>query len=190
MKRHLLPLTLLILSLLLAGCLTVFVPVDTPTPAPTTILLPTSAPSVAPIQSVTPEVTQSQAAPLCAVDPLVTSCAAPKVEERAKYCFEKLPYTQFAMAPGITFEAVEPGLKCADQGIRGGEQVIACTGQNLYSYTMKVCNAACVASAALTVDAAKCAEGFGYSSSANCCWPIPAEDAGCVLVKVDIGTCK
>jgi hypothetical protein len=135
-------------------------------------------------------VTQTQPAQLCAVDPLVTSCAAPKVEERAKYCFEKLPYTQFAMAPGVTFEPVDPGLKCADQGIRNGEQVIACTGQNLYSYTLKVCNAACTAASALTVDASKCAEGYGYSSEANCCWPIPKEDAGCTLVKVDIGTCR
>lgn len=186
MKR--IPFVAVILSVLLAGCITVFEPVATPTAAPTEILLPTNVPTQEPVQSVVPP-TESQSVPLCTVDPLYTACAAPKVEQRDKYCVEKAPYNQYATAPGITFEAVEPGLKCADQGLRNGEQVIACTGQGLTSYTLKVCNAACSPSA-LTVDAAKCPDGYGYSAEASCCWPVPATDAGCVFIKVDIGACK
>lgn len=186
MKHSFLTLILLILFAFLTGCTTIFVPVDTPTPAPTAILLPTSAPSATAAQSVA---TTSQFAPTCAADPLVTACALPKVDERDKYCIEKIPYTQFATAPGVTFEAVDPGLKCTDQGIREGSRVIACTGTPLFSYSLKICSSSCNASA-LTVDAAKCPTGSGYSADAGCCWPMPSADAGCVLVKVNISACK
>ncbi|MBV6396340.1 MAG: hypothetical protein HFACDABA_01938 [Anaerolineales bacterium] len=174
-------------SLLLTGCLTVFVPVETPTPTPTAQPTAAGAPTMPPITAAAPP-TQAQSAPVCSVDPLVASCAAPQVEERSKYCVEKYPYVQFAVEPGVTFESLSPDMKCSDQGIRGGDQVIACTGQYLIAYDMKVCSAACSASALIVDD--RCAQGYGFSADAGCCWPLPTDDAGCVLVKVNIGACR
>jgi len=175
------------ISLLLTGCLTIFVPVGTPTSAPTAPQPAATAPIMPPATAV-PLPTQAQSAPICSVDPLISSCAAPQVEERSKYCVEKYPYVQFAVEPGVTFESLSPDMKCSDQGIRGGDQVIACTGQYLIAYDMKVCKAACSASA-LSVDD-RCAQGYGFSPEAGCCWPLPTDDAGCVLVKVNIGACR
>ena len=186
MKQLLHALSMFVL-LLLTGCLTVFVPVSTPTPVSTALDLPLPAPTVV-IETAPPAPTQNQLAPICSVDPLVTSCAVPNVEERDKYCVEKYPYVQFAMAPGMTFESLNPELKCSDQGIRGGDQVIACTGQPLYAYDIKICSASCSASA-LIVDG-RCTQGYGYSADAGCCWPLPTTDAGCILVKVNIGACR
>ncbi len=186
MKHYSFAIALVALSILLTGCLQVFEPVATATPPPTAIALPTQVP---PTQPILLEPTATQFAAVCSVDPLIASCALPEVEERAKYCVEKHPYVQFAMAPGVTFESLDPALKCADQGIRGGEQMIACTGETLIAYDMKVCNAACNPSA-LQADPTKCAEGYGYSPEAACCWPMPADDAGCVLVRVNVGACR
>ena len=189
MKRNVFAATIFLFALLLTGCLSVFEPVPTSTPPPTAIPLPTLAPTQAQVATLPLSTEESQLASVCSVDPLIASCAVPKVEERDKYCVEKLPYVQFAMAPGVTFESLDPTLKCADQGLRGGEQVIACTGQPLIAYELKICNAACNASA-LQVDPARCADGFGYSPEAGCCWPMPTDDAGCVIVQVNISACR
>lgn len=191
MKRTLfLALVFVTVSLLLSSCLTVFVPVDTPTPGPTTIELPTLAPtSSLPLETAAPASTQLQSAPMCAVDPLVTSCASPTVEQRDKFCVKKYPYVLVAAPPGVTFEPATAGLKCTDEGIRGGDQIISCTGPDLLSYNLKVCNAACSVSL-LDTASGKCPTGYGYAAEGGCCWPVPATDAGCILFKVDIGTCN
>lgn len=191
MKRTLvLALAILASSLVLSACLTVFVPVSTPTPGPTAIELPTLAPtSSLPLQTAAPAATSSQFAQMCAVDPLVTSCAVPPVEQRDKFCVKKYPYVLIAAPPGVTFEPASPGLKCTDEGLRGGEQIISCTGPELFSYNLKVCNAACNASA-LDTAGGKCPAGYGYAVEGGCCWPVPTTDAGCVLFKVDVGTCN
>lgn len=191
MKRALIPtLILMILSVFLSGCLTVFVPVSTPTPGPTAIELATLAPTSAlPLETAASASTQVQTAPMCAVDPLVTSCAAPTVEQRDRFCVKKYPYALIAAPPGVTFEPATVGLKCTDEGIRNGDQIISCTGPELLSYNLKVCNAACNAFL-LDTTSGKCSTGYGYSAAAGCCWPVPTDDAGCILFKVDIGSCN
>jgi len=180
----------LLLALVLSGCqFSVFEPVPTSTlPPPTALPASTQAPTQEPLQTLAIP-TDSPLASVCSVDPLISTCAVPKVEERDKYCVEKLPYVQFAMAPGVTFEPLSPELKCNDQGIRGGEQVIACTGQTLIAYDLKICNSACKGSS-LVADPSKCADGFGFSPDAGCCWPMPTDDQGCVIVKANIGACR
>lgn len=183
-------LALLTLSVLLSGCLTVFVPVSTPTPGPTAIPLPTLAPTIAsPLETALPASSQQPSAPMCAVDPLVTSCAAPAVEQRDKFCVKKYPYVLIAAPPGVTFEPATEGLKCTDEGLRGGDQIISCTGPELLSYNLKICNATCNASL-LDTTSGKCAAGYGYSAEGGCCWPVPVNDSGCILFKVDVGTCN
>lgn len=184
-----LPSIALLAVLVLSGCLSVFVPVETAAPALSTS---TNVPPV--IQSVVPVTalaTSAQSAPLCASDPLASACSAPVAEERDKFCVKKVPYTQIVMPVGTTFEPVDPLLICVDEGIRGGMQVITCRSPQInYSYDLKVCNSACSANSALAVDTGQCSQGYGYSAANSCCWPVPTTDAGCALFKVDIGTCQ
>jgi len=192
MPKISLPTVALLAVFFLSGCLSVFVPVETAAPVQPTVSSPTRAPSV--IQSVVPAATldtASQSAPLCATDPLISACSAPLAQERAKFCVKKIPYTQIAMPVGTTFEPVDPLLQCTDEGIRGGMQVITCRSiQTNYSYDLKVCNSACSAASALTVGTGQCSDGYGYSASGACCWPMPTTDSGCALFRVDIGTCQ
>lgn len=189
MKRSILFSIFIVLSLLLSGCLSVFVPVDTPTPGPTALTFPTPAPTQDALQTALPQTTAVTSAAMCQVDPLVTSCSSPKTEIRDKFCVKKYPYVLVASQPGVTFEPASEGLKCTDEGLRGGEQIISCTGPELLSYNLKVCNATCSASL-LDTASGKCPSGYGFSAEAGCCWPVPAQDSGCVLIKVDMGTCN
>ncbi len=185
MKSYAFPITMLVLTFTLAGCITVFVPANTPTPLPT-ILLPTNPP---PIQPATPSATSPQSAPLCAADPLVSACAVPKAEERDKFCVKKVPYVLIAMSPGTKFDPADSGLICTDEGLRSGEQMASCTGKPLTTYDLKICSSACTAGATLMAGTAQCPEGYGYNSAGNCCWPMPAPDAGCILFEVNVGAC-
>ena len=181
---------LLILSVFaLSACSSVFVPVATPTLAPPPIL-PAATNPPPPIQPVVASPTTLQSAPMCTADPLAAVCTPPLVEERDKFCVKKIPYALLALPVGSTFQPAQAGLTCTDEGIRDGMQMVSCSGTRLYSYQLKVCNPACSAAAPLTANASQCPAGYGYSAGANCCWPMPAPDAGCQLFKVDIGTCE
>lgn len=184
MKGNFTLVSVFVLTFMLTGCVTVFVPVDTPTPAPTAIILSTNPP---PTETLIPSPTSVQFAPFCSVDPLVTTCSAPKVKTLGKSCNKKIPYTLVALPPDATFEIVETGLTCKDEGLRAGERNISCTGQELVSFDLKVCNPACFA-ASLETDTGQCPDGYGYSSAAGCCWSASA-DTGCVTYQVDIGGC-
>jgi hypothetical protein len=188
MKPTIPAITLLTLSLLLVGCVSVFVPVQPPVTqtALPTVLLPTNPPP--PVQSVVPPTASS--APLCTADPLAAVCTPPTLEERDRHCTKKIPYTFLVIPPGSTWEPVESGLQCGDEGVRGGMQMISCTGQNLYSYDLKVCNSTCSAGATLMAGTAQCPDGYGYHPAGNCCWPMPAPDFGCKVYTVNIGTCE
>ena len=175
---------LFILSVLaLSACNSIFVPVPTLTPAPTAILLPTNP---LPIASPT---ASAQSAPLCSLDPLAEACMPPFVEALDKFCVEKMPYVLLALPVGSTFQPADAGLTCTDEGVRDGAQMVSCTGQHLISYNLKVCNSTCSAAAPLASRTGQCPESYGYNSGGNCCWPMPAPDAGCILFKVDVGTC-
>lgn len=188
MKSTFALIVLFVLSLLvLSACNSVFVPVPTLTPAPTAIPLPTNPP---PIQPVAASPTASvQAAPLCNADPLAEACMPPFIEERDKFCVEKVPYVLIALPVSSTFQPAESGLTCTDEGVRDGVQMVSCTGARLNSYNLRVCNPACSAAAPLATGTGQCPDGYGYNSGGNCCWPMPAPDAGCFLFKVDVGTC-
>lgn len=185
MKNYYYLLSVLVLSLMLTGCVTVFVPVDTPTPPPTAIILVTLPP---PADTPTALPTKVQPAPICSVDPRAAACSAPTAEELSKSCIKKVPYTLLALSPSATFEVVEKGLTCKNEGLHAGQQQVSCSGQQLYSYDLKVCDPACSAPALVT-GTGQCSDGYGYSASASCCWPTSALEPGCVIYKVDIGAC-
>lgn len=176
--------SLFIFAAFLTGCITVFVPVPTPTPVPTAILLPTlPSPTVVVIPTTT-----SPQAPVCAVDPLAGACSLPTGGLLNKNCIKKVPYTFLGFTAGSTLEIADPALVCKDEGLRGGIQQFSCTGQELTSYNIKVCNPTCTVMLESGTD--RCEEGYGYSAQAGCCWPLSDVKPGCIEYKVDIGGCQ
>jgi len=194
MKRNFNPVVLLVIACLSIACLTVVASVVTLTPAPTATrlsILP-SQPGVvvpSPTSIIVPSPTLVQIAPLCTVDPLAGACPTPTVRTQSKFCVKKLPYTLLEIPPGATFESMDTGMTCKDEGLHGGVHQVSCTGQQLYSFELKVCDTACSA-AQLKTGTGQCPDGYGYSAGAGCCWPTSALEAGCVIYKVDIGACQ
>jgi hypothetical protein len=147
-----------------------------------------AAPTAEPEQ---PAATMQTFAPACQA---ATSCAAPDLKDTDAantFCVEKIPYTNFNVMPGTTFEALDPSgeLKCQDSGtVVDGKNVITCTGKQLWTYELKFTNSACAASA-LTTGTGQCQDGLGYDAAQNCCAPLAATDTGSVTVKVNMGAC-
>ena len=165
--------------------LTAMAPTFTPTPltptptplGPTATLQPTSIP-------VTETASAVPFAPACAVG---IAIPVPLVKETNKICIEKKPYTAISIPEGASFDPLDPSqLTCVKERSSDGKTLISCTGQELFSYDLKVCVPPVVSSA----DAGKCAEGELFESANQCCLAPPAEGAGCTIFKVDLRACE
>jgi hypothetical protein len=132
---------------------------------------------------------QPQYAPICQT--AATGCQPPEVEMLDnKYCVKKIPYAIMSVPAGTTYESLDPDMKCQDQEHSDGSLRITCSsGEELWSYNLKLCNGACAAPA-LDMNSGQCQQGYGYDAANGCCAPpAPSGDAGCVVYQVDIGAC-
>jgi serine/threonine-protein kinase len=148
---------------------------------------PTLAPSQtseAPVLASAP--TQPEFAPFCQAAP--TTCDVPAANVLDKFCVQKVPYTLMSFPEGTTFEVVTSGFTCTDEGLRDGNQMVSCSGPELISFDLKVCNSACTTE---TVSAdGQCPQGYGYDSAQQCCAAAPAPDSGCTVIRVDLRDCS
>jgi len=149
---------------------------------PTQVTSPTSE---APVLVTAPS--QPQLAPFC--QDAATTCDAPVANVRDKFCSNKVPYTLMAFPEGTSFEVITPGFTCSDEGLRDGNQMVSCSGPELYSFDLKVCNTACNSIGTDSADG-QCPEGYGYDSAQQCCAAVPAPDSGCIVLKVDLRDCS
>ena len=151
-----------------------------PQVTPTAVVL-TSTPTLVPA-------TESVASAL----PFAPACAAgiviptPVVKETNKVCVTKIPYTAISVPEGAKFEALNPKLTCAIETTSNGISIISCTGQQLFSYDLKVCVPPVVASA----DLGKCTQDSVFDSANQCCVVPPPNGAGCIIFKVDLRSCQ
>jgi hypothetical protein len=179
---------------------TVFASACGGSPAPATQAAPPPvnvAPTQPPVQAVAPTQQQAAAAPAQNFAPAcqaAVSCSAPEVkdiEAANTFCVEKIPYTNISLAPGTTFEALDPKgeLKCKDSGtVVNGKNIITCTGKQLWTYDLKVTNTSC-ASNSLATGTGQCPDGSGYDTAQNCCAPLTNDGGGSVTIKVNMGAC-
>lgn len=165
-------------------------PTEMPTQVPV-VVPPTAVPTVpAPIEPVLPSPTpEAQYAPFCQPGGVPSQCAAPVAEAIDKFCSKKIPFTLIKAPPGSTFEELTPGFNCTDGGVRSGSLMITCSGTELNSFDLKICNPACGSTTGVT-DTGQCPQGYGYDAAQQCCAAaLPEGEAGCIKLKVDIGTC-
>ncbi len=157
-----------------------------PTPAIETVVVVVTATSQ---PELSPSPTETEAAPaLCAVEPGATVCEIPDAEIRDEFCINKVPYILMVFPKGTSFSVEDKGFTCTDEGIRGGEQMVSCYGPELFSFDLKVCNAACVPSGAVMEQGA-CEDGYGYDSTNDCCLRLPTTDSNCKIIQLDLGAC-
>jgi serine/threonine-protein kinase len=158
-----------------------------PTATSAPIEVVTEAPTESPVSTVAPVTEPAVASAI----PFAPACAAgvalpvPIVDETNKVCTKKIPYTYVTIPEGATFEPLNPALNCTLGSVSNGKALISCTGQQAFSYELKVCQPSIVDNADLN----KCSSDSIFSSADQCCAPIPAEGAGCTIFKVDIRSC-
>ncbi|GAB4415572.1 MAG: hypothetical protein Kow002_00730 [Anaerolineales bacterium] len=173
-------------SLFLLSACTMDAVTETPPPptAEPVIIVVTATPQ----PELTPSPTATEAAPpLCAVDN-PAACELPEADIRDKFCVRKVPYVLMTFPQGTTFDVSDARFTCTDEGIRGGEQMVSCYGPELFSFDLKVCNAACTPNGAV-LERGACEDGYGYDSSNECCLRLPTTDSNCHLVRVELGAC-
>ncbi|MCA1899235.1 MAG: protein kinase [Chloroflexi bacterium] len=147
-------------------------PLESPTPLPTaTVFAPTAEPSPLPL------------APACDSE---LSIPTPSVRETNKICVEKKPYTAVSIPQGASFESLSPAMSCIEETTSNGRAIISCTGQQLYSYQLKVCSPLPVLESASD----KCGADLVYDPGGQCCRSAPAAGDGCVVFKVDLRACR
>jgi hypothetical protein len=157
-------------------------PEPTLAPPPVQVQAPTQAPAP-PAQSF---------APVCQTT--TSSCAAPDVKENEPtetYCVKKIPYVNFLIPEGTTFEVLDKSgdYSCADSGtIVDGKHVLTCTGKQLYTFELKLTNSSCGGSNLVT-GTGQCQDGYGFDAAQGCCAPVTAGGGGSTVIRVNMGAC-
>jgi hypothetical protein len=129
-----------------------------------------------------------QPAPICQE---ATGCQVPTAELHQIDCVNKIPYTNVLVEPGTAFEVLDNtgDFTCNESGnVVGGKTVLTCYGKELYTFDLKLTNAAC-GGEALSTGTGQCQEGYGYDATQQCCAPVGANAAGSTVVSVDLGAC-
>jgi serine/threonine-protein kinase len=170
---------------LLRGRIMAFVlpPTHTPTALPTSTEKP-ATPTAQPTETALPTLTEIPLAPYCSPDTL--EVPIPKVLETNITCITKIPYTTVSIPLEATYESLNDAMTCDIAEIRDEDVLVACTGQQLYSYKLKVCNPQPELPSS---EAGRCPEGAGYNEANQCCVKPPAAGAGCVEFQVDMKSC-
>ena len=154
-------------------------PTEAPTEAPTEVSTPTLAPTLVPATETASVV---PFAPACAAEIVIPT---PVVRETNKVCVQKLPYTAITIPEGATFEPLNPKLTCVKESSSNGRTLISCSGQQLFSYNLKVCVPPVVSDADLN----KCSQDTIFDAANQCCITPPPDGAGCTIFKVDLRGC-
>jgi serine/threonine protein kinase len=158
----------------------------TPTPAPVTASTVTSAPiSTAVVQPTESVSSPSPFAPACAAGQ-VKPPPPPAVADTNKVCVKKVPYTAIEIPQGATFESLDPKFSCKVETTNKGKTILSCTGTQLLSFDLKVCQ---IPPGISSADAGKCPKDAIFNPAAQCCAAAPPKDAGCTVFKVDIRGC-
>ena len=179
-------------AVILAACASAAQPTSAPAP-----VVP-QATQAAPVQNppaqepAVPETGGQAAAPICQTSG--TSCAALDVADVPAsdgYCVKKIRYHNIFVPPGTTFEEIDStgDFKCFDQNqVVDGKAVIACTGEQLISYQLKLTNPSCGGSSLVT-GTGQCQEGYGFDQTNQCCAPMGSGGGGSTTITVNIGAC-
>jgi serine/threonine protein kinase len=140
-------------------------------------------PTTAPTETALPTATIVTFAAFCQPD--TQQIEVPVVRDTNIDCVQKIPFTTVSIPLGASFEVVDPGMTCELTTTREDDQLISCTGQQLYSYDLKVCSHR----PDFPEAGGQCAEGDGFDTANACCMKPPAEDAGCTIYQVDMKSC-
>jgi len=110
------------------------------------------------------------------------------VQETNRTCVNRLPYTTYTVPKGTTFEVLDEGFKCESAGKNKGNDLIICTGKDLFAFDLKLCNPT-VNLPELAMGSDQCPLDAGYDESNQCCVAAPQE-AACITIQAGTTGCK
>jgi tRNA A-37 threonylcarbamoyl transferase component Bud32 len=152
-----------------------------PAPTQTALVVTATAPPTEPAPAT------AAYAPVCAPG-VIPEPILPAIGQPSSFCNKGYSVTQFTIPLGATFVPQEEGYICDPYGQPGGQQLIACHGKNLTTFHLQVCIPLPTPSTSNVVGA--CQSGTEYDYDHACCAPPKPADAGCTIVKVDLGACQ
>ncbi|MBL8050945.1 MAG: serine/threonine protein kinase [Anaerolineales bacterium] len=101
-------------------------------------------------------------------------------------CVQRIPYSTFAISLDAEFEMLNPQISCRLESTSGGRKVISCTGPDFMAGQLKVCQPLQLTQAELN----QCSPDSTFDSANQCCVAIPPQDAGCVILEVQLKGCN
>lgn len=110
------------------------------------------------------------------------------VKETNKICVNRLPYTTYAIPKGTTFEVLDNEFKCEPAGENSGNDLIICTGKELFTFDLKLCNEE-INLPKLVAGSNQCSADAGYDETNQCCVVDPKE-AACITIKASTTGCN
>jgi hypothetical protein len=100
----------------------------------------------------------------------------------------KRAVTEYTIPLGAVFTSQRAGYQCDTRAPQGGQQVIACFGQeNLTKFMLQVCIPIPTPSTSAVVG--ECAAGTEYNYDNACCAQPKPADAGCIMYEVSLRGC-
>jgi hypothetical protein len=144
-----------------------------------------ATPTIQPTETVVSTSTSVPFAAFCQPDTL--QVPSPNVRETNIDCIQKIPYTTVSIPLGAVFESLSSEMTCTVVKTQVEDVLISCTGRELFSYELKVCNPKPIIAAS---EPGRCPQDAGFNEADQCCVKPPAEAAGCTVFQVDLKSCS
>lgn len=194
------PYLIVLASILFAGILAACGAPATEAPLPATeTALPTALPTETatlappPTETVPPVTPTPEFAPICepgaAALPTPSGCQIPIAQQVSTFCTNKVPYNLLHINESASYEVLDVGVTCFEEGIRDGKKLVTCTGPIAYPFELNVCDPAC-APPTVQAETTQCPQDFTFDSQRGCCsqGALPVSQ-GCVQLNLQIRTC-
>ncbi|MBL8098588.1 MAG: serine/threonine protein kinase [Anaerolineales bacterium] len=101
-------------------------------------------------------------------------------------CQQRRPIASFAISADAEFELLNPEGSCRIESSSASRKVLSCTGPDFMPLKLKVCQPLQLSTEELN----QCSPDSTFDSANQCCVAIPPEEAGCVILEVQLRGCN
>lgn len=123
-------------------------------------------------------------APACSANVTFPTPAEARLTDNR--CQQRIPYATFAISSDAEFELLNQEGSCQIESTSGGRKVISCTGPDFMPAQLKVCQPLQLSAEELN----QCSADSTFDSANQCCVAIPPQDAGCIILEVQLRGCN
>lgn len=100
--------------------------------------------------------------------PSASACELPELGVQRNYCEGRVGFATITIPDGASYRITTPGYRCSD-AVVNGERLVTCSGPDLSSGKLSVCNDSCSSAPSETGAPVECDPGYGLDSSGGVC---------------------